>query len=162
MSRRVEIRRVGPDDIEVMNALLRTLGQVFEDMPTYTANPPGEDYLRQLLGGDAFIALAALDGNKVVGGIAAYELQKFEQARSEIYIYDLAVVRTHRRQGIATGLIAELGRVAAARGAHAMFVQADVGVEDAPAIALYETLGTREEVLHFDIPVKGKDADEPA
>jgi aminoglycoside 3-N-acetyltransferase I len=30
-----------------------------------------------------------------------------------------------------------------------MFVQADRG--DAPAIALYESLGTREEVLHFDI-----------
>jgi aminoglycoside 3-N-acetyltransferase I len=32
-----------------------------------------------------------------------------------------------------------------------IFVQADYG--DDPAIALYSKLGTREEVLHFDIPV---------
>jgi aminoglycoside 3-N-acetyltransferase I len=32
-----------------------------------------------------------------------------------------------------------------------VFVQADRG--DDPAIALYTKLGTREDVLHFDIPV---------
>lgn len=34
-----------------------------------------------------------------------------------------------------------------------IFVQADTGPEDAPAIALYDKLGQRESVLHFDIPV---------
>lgn len=33
---------------------------------------------------------------EAVGGLAAYELKKFEQARSEIHLYDLAVaVATH-------------------------------------------------------------------
>jgi len=41
--------------------------------------------------GDSFIAVAAMEGDAVIGGIAAYELRKFEQQRSEIYIYDLAV-----------------------------------------------------------------------
>jgi aminoglycoside 3-N-acetyltransferase I len=40
--------------------------------------------------------------------------------------------------------------LAAQRGAWMIFVQADHG--DDPAIRLYEGLGTREEVLHFDIP----------
>jgi aminoglycoside 3-N-acetyltransferase I len=31
---------------------------------------------------------------------------------------------------------------------------------DAPAIALYESLGTREEILHFDIPVDARAASE--
>lgn len=84
-------------------------------------------------------------------GIAAYEIHKFEQQRSEIYIYDLAVAAAHRRQGVATALIQELRAVAAARGAYVIFVQADAG--DAPAIALYGTLGRREDVLHFDIEV---------
>ncbi len=72
--------------------------------------------------------------------------------RSEIYIYDLAVLPAHRRQGIATALVGELKQVAAARGAYVVFVQADCG--DAPAVALYSRLGKREEVLHFDIAVK--------
>lgn len=48
----------------------------------------------------------------VVGGLVAYELAKFEQERSEVYIYDLAVLASHRRQGVATALIAELKSLA--------------------------------------------------
>jgi GNAT superfamily N-acetyltransferase len=60
-----------------------------------------------------FIALAAVEGDAVVGGIVAYELEKFEQERSEIYVYDLAVAGPHRRQGIATALIEQLKTIAA-------------------------------------------------
>jgi aminoglycoside 3-N-acetyltransferase I len=93
-----------------------------------------------------------MDEGAVVGGLAAYELRKFEQERSEIYIYDLAVADTHRRRGIATALIQELKKIAALRGAYVIFVQADIG--DEPAIALYTKLGVREDVLHFDIAIR--------
>ena len=150
------IHHLTPDDIPLMEALLEAFGEAFDDVDTYTGNRPGADYLRRLLGGDSFIALAALKDGTVVGGIAAYELKKFEQARSEIYIYDLAVSAAHRREGIATTLIEELKKVAARRGAYVIFVQADTGVEDGPAIALYTKLGVREDVLHFDIAVEGR------
>ena len=90
-------------------------------------------------------------GGIVVGALAAYCLRKFEQERSEVYIYDLGVSPIARRQGIATGLIEALKPVARAAGASVIFVQADL--EDDPAIALYTRLGQREDVLHFDIPV---------
>ncbi len=97
----------------------------------------------------------ALAADQVVGGLVAYELDKFERARREVYIYDLAVAEEHRRQGVATALIEHLRAIAAARGAWVIYVQADHG--DDPAIALYEKLGVREDVLHFDIPVLPKD-----
>jgi aminoglycoside 3-N-acetyltransferase I len=134
-----------------MEALLTTFGKAFDEVETYSAARPSPAYLERLLGSDHFIALAALKNGEVVGGIAAYELQKFEQERSEIYIYDLAVAAVHRRQGIATALIQELKKIAAARGVYVIFVQADI--DDAPAIALYTKLGTREDVLHFDIAI---------
>jgi aminoglycoside 3-N-acetyltransferase I len=87
----------------------------------------------------------------VVGGLVAYQLDKLESARSEIYIYDLAVAEAHRRRGIATALIERLQAIASERGAWVIFVQGDYG--DDPAIALYEKLGTREDVMHFDIDV---------
>lgn len=149
----IEIRHLLPDDIDLMNALLSTFGEAFGDTTTYMENRPSAEYLRSLLSGDSLIALVALKEDEVVGGITAYELRKFEQARSEIYIYDLAVSSEHRRQGIATALIEELRTIAKARGVYVMFVQADTGVEDEPAIALYTKLGMREEVLHFDIQV---------
>lgn len=143
---------LAPGDVALMEALLTTFGEAFEDVETYSGARPSPTYLERLLSSDYFIALVALKGNEVVGGIAAYELIKFEQERSEIYIYDLAVSAAHRREGIATALIIELKKIAAARGAYVVFVQADDG--DEPAIALYTKLGTREDVLHFDLAIR--------
>jgi aminoglycoside 3-N-acetyltransferase I len=144
------VRILGAGDVALMRAMLDMFGEAFHDVPTYSGSQPGTTYLEHLLGSDMFIALAALQGTEVVGGIAAYVLQKFEQERAEIYIYDLAVSEAHRREGIAASLIAELQTVARSRGAYVIFVQADYG--DDPAIALYTKAGTREDVLHFDIP----------
>jgi aminoglycoside 3-N-acetyltransferase I len=138
-----------------MDRMLRMFGEAFGDLDTYSSKRPSDGYLSRLLAAEYFIALAALRGDEVVGGLAAYELHKFEQERSEIYIYDLAVAEGHRREGIATALILELKKVAETRGAYAIFVQADLG--DDPAIALYTKLGVREDVLHFDIAISGKD-----
>ena len=88
----------------------------------------------------------------VVGGLTAYQLDKFEQDRREIYIYDLAVNEEYRRRGIATATIEALRVEAARRDAYVIFVQADL--EDAPAIALYEKLGVKETAHHFDIALR--------
>ncbi|MBJ6760987.1 AAC(3)-I family aminoglycoside N-acetyltransferase [Myxococcaceae bacterium JPH2] len=146
------LKRLAPSDVELMHGMLAVFGEAFEDVETYGRARPSADYFGRLLSGDSFIALVAMDEGTVVGGLAAYELRKFEQERSEIYIYDLAVASSHRRRGIATALIRELQQLGAERGAYVVFVQADHG--DEPAIALYTSLGTREDVLHFDIPVE--------
>ena len=148
----VNIRQLTPDDVTSMEALLTTFGEAFDEKETYGGNRPTAAYLRGLLASDYFIALTASKSGMVVGGIAAYELKKFEQPRREIYIYDLAVASAHRREGIATALIQELKNIAATRGAYVIFVQADTG--DDPAIALYSKLGTREDVLHFDLVIE--------
>lgn len=154
MTTKVVVHELTPDDLGFMDGLLTLFGEAFEDAETYGAARPGPEYLRKLLGSDQFIALVALDAGTVVGGIAAYVLPKFEQARSEIYIYDLAVSENHRRKGIATAMIRQLQDLAAARGAWVVYVQADY--DDPPAIALYSKLGVREEVLHFDLPVPSR------
>lgn len=138
-------------DGPLFKKLLTVFGEAFGEPDTYQSAVPDDDYLRALLGKPHVIALVALHGEAVAGGLVAYELQKFEQKRKEIYIYDLAVSAEHRRKGVATNLIRELQRVARERGAYVIFVQADQG--DIPAIQLYESLGKREDVHHFDIPV---------
>lgn len=147
----LDIYPLTASDVPLMESLLTAFGEAFDEIKTYTENPPSQDYLRQLLGSDTFIAIAAIQNGEVVGGLTAYELKKYEQARSEIYLYDLAVVTAHRRKGIAIALIEKLKELATQRGAYVIFVQADTGIEDEPAIALYTKLGKREEVLHFDI-----------
>lgn len=152
-----EIRVLDPQDAVVLRKMLAMFGRAFDDVSTYTAHQPDDAYLQGLLQSPTFVAVAAFSGTEVVGGLAGYVLPKFEQARSELYIYDLAVDENHRRQGLATAMIRELQNLAAARGIYVIFVQADHG--DDPAIALYTKLGVREDVLHFDIaPRLGGDA----
>jgi aminoglycoside 3-N-acetyltransferase I len=146
------LRRLEPSDIPLLRELNAMFGRAFADADTYGAAPPSDAYLESLLAKEHVVALAAMAGEEVVGGLVAYELDKFEQARREYYIYDLAVAEEHRRQGVATALIGNLREIAAQRGAWVIYVQADYG--DSPAIALYEKLGAREDVMHFDIAVE--------
>ena len=136
-------------DISLFRQLLKVFADAFDDHESYQSAIPSDGYLNKLLAREHFIPLVAVTDGKVVGGLAAYVLQKFEQERSEIYIYDLAVLEEYRRQHIATGLINKLREIAREIGAWVIYVQADHG--DDPAIKLYESLGTREDVLHFDI-----------
>ena len=143
------VRRLGSADITLMRDLNRLFGRAFDDPETYGAQPPDDAYLQGLLAAEHILVLVALDSGVVLGGLVAYELDKFESRRKEVYLYDLAVDAAHRRRGLATALIEELARIARERGAWTIFVQADHG--DDPAIALYTRLGLREDVLHFDL-----------
>jgi len=145
----VDVRRLGPADLGALRQVNALFAEVFDDPASYADRPPNDDYLARLLARDEFIALAAWSGEAIVGALAAYELVKFEQQRSEIYIYDLAAREAWRRQGIATALITALKPIACELGAWVIYVQADP--PDAPAVALYDKLGIREVVFHFDI-----------
>lgn len=140
---------IASPNLTSLKDLLAVFAEAFEDHASYQSAVPSDEYLEALLAREDFIPLVAVADGKVVGGLAAYVLHKFEQERSEIYIYDLAVLEEYRRQHIATGLINKLREIARERGAWVIYVQADHG--DDPAIKLYESLGTREDVLHFDI-----------
>ena len=136
-------------ELASLKELLKVFGEAFNEPETFERVSPSDDYLNLLLESDMFIPLVAIADGKVVGGPAAYVLKKYEQERCEIYIYDLAVLEAYRRRHIATGLINKLRQIAREIGAWVIFVQADP--PDEAAINLYESLGTREDVLHFDI-----------
>lgn len=145
------LRRLNAGDVPLLRQLNALFGDAFAETETYGGAPPTDAYLEGLLAKEHVVAIVAMAGETVIGGLVAYELEKFERMRREIYIYDLAVDAGHRRRGVATALIGHLRGIAAERGAWVIYVQADHG--DDPAIALYDKLGTREEVLHFDIAV---------
>jgi aminoglycoside 3-N-acetyltransferase I len=148
------VQQLTAGDIAPFRELQRVFAEAFDDRDAYLSKPPSDAYVRRWLGSDHVIALAAFAEGAVVAGLVAYVLEKFEQERTEIYIYDLAVAERVRRRGVATALIRALQGIAKTLGAWVIYVQADYG--DDPAIRLYESLGRREEVLHFDIPVQAR------
>ena len=145
-----EVRRLGPQNLPLLRQLNAVFAEAFDERDTYLGNPPDDDYCRSLLADPNVIVIAAIAQGRVVGGLSGYRLRKFEQARSEIYIYDLAVAADSRRLGIATALIEAVRQVARETDCWVIFVQGEE--QDEPAIALYRKLGvSEEEALHFDI-----------
>lgn len=73
--------RLTPGDVSRMRERNALFALVFDDPKTYGSEPPSDAYLSQLLAKDHFIALVALAAGRVVGGLVAYELEKFEALR---------------------------------------------------------------------------------
>jgi aminoglycoside 3-N-acetyltransferase I len=146
-------RQLRFSDISSFKNLLRLFGEVFEEPEIYQSAVPHDDYLTAFLNDKEHIVLIAeSEKAEIVGGLVAYELKKFEQVRSEVFVYDLAVSESHRRRGIATNLFDTLKRIAQHRGAYEIFVQAEKG--DDVAISLYRSLTESElEAHHFEINV---------
>lgn len=114
-----EVKTLGPGDNALMHSALDCFGTVFDERATYGDRRPSAEYLESLLSGDSLICLVAVSDSRVIGALAAYELKKFEQPRSEIYIDDLGVYEEFRRRGVATALIEHLQPIAVAcRAAH--------------------------------------------
>ncbi|MEO1045423.1 MAG: N-acetyltransferase [Pseudomonadota bacterium] len=145
----MNIRRLTPEDLPLFRAVNQLFANVFEMPEEYGGSPPDDVYVHRLLGKPHVIILAAMEGEEVIGALTAYELEKFEQARSEIYIYDLAVLEAHRCRGVASALIEQTRTIARQCGAWTVFVQADW--DDTAPVTLYTKLGHREDVHHFDI-----------
>jgi aminoglycoside 3-N-acetyltransferase I len=146
------VRRIGQGDLIGFRTMNCVFAAGFDEPEHYAADPPGDDWAARWLASPNHIALLAEAGGAPVGALAGYVLPKFEQARAEIYIYDLAVIESARRQGVATALIDHLRVIARDIGAWTIFVQADTIPEDEPARALYRKLANDEiTALHFDI-----------
>ncbi|WP_457660758.1 GNAT family N-acetyltransferase [Sinorhizobium medicae] len=96
----------------------------------------------------------SVEGRNGLGRPGRLRARQVRERATGVLYYDLAVDEGYRRQGIATALIRRLCDLAAERGGWVVYVQADLG--DAPAIALYEKLGVRQDVLHFDIVIDAK------
>lgn len=152
MNGEIEIRRLGPGDLAGFRALNAVFAAVFEDPASYAARPPSDAYAAEQLARANTVLLLAETAGESIGALAGYVLPKYEQARSELYIYDLAVADRWRRRGVATALIGETRRIAREIGSWTIFVQADIIPEDEPARALYRKLANEEiTALHFDI-----------
>lgn len=145
----IKIIRIGSRQLAEARALNAMFSDAFEEPNAYSDFLPSDDWLTARLADPNMISLVALDDATVIGGLTAYILPKLEQERREIYIYDIAVVETHRRRGVATALIGYLQDNAQSLGAWVIFIQAHK--EDDAPVALYSKLGRREDVLHFDI-----------
>ena len=156
MARETSIEIIAPDDLPLMRRLIEMFGTAFDEPHIYHDKPPSDGYLAGILGSPGFIAVAAVEDGAVVGGLTAYIFDKYEQDRREIYLYDLAVLESHRRRGIATAAIRTLCAEASRRGVAVVIVQTEHWNDAASAV--YRKLGKEEKVLSYEIDLPGAGA----
>ncbi len=146
------IQRVTPNQVEYFKALVDLFTDVFEEDGN---NLPSTGYLKTLLEQQHFIVLVALSNETVVGGITGYEIKKYYNETSELFIYDLAVHSDFRRHGIGKKLMNKLQSLYRNSDLKELFVLAEKADEN--AVRFYQSTGGRSmDVISFDYPVQGE------
>jgi aminoglycoside 3-N-acetyltransferase I len=131
----VKTVRLAPGEAALATTMFTMMAEVFSEPAGILTN----EYVAELLGRAAFWAIAAIDGDEVVGGLTAHALPMTRAQGFELFLYDLAVRPDRQRRGIGRRLVARLREEAAAEGADNVFVPADD--DDDHALEFYRALG---------------------
>ena len=149
MKNSFKISRIEENDTERLIELVHLLNEVFEE-PDKVAS---KRHLTKLLSKPNFHAIVATKEDKVVGGLSAYELERYYTDKSELYIYDIAVKTELHNQGIGKKLINYLKDYSTKNDIEGIFVEAHS--EDEQAVKFYEsTFGKSEKVDQFNFEIK--------
>lgn len=149
MQNSYKISRIQANDIGQFIELIDLLNEVFEE----SSKVASEKQLKKLLQKPEFHAISVIKEDKIIGGLTAYELERYYTDKSELYIYDIAVKTEFHNQGIGKKLIHYVKDYSAKNGIEGIFVEAHS--EDEQAVKFYEsTFGKSEKVDHFNFDIK--------
>ena len=142
----INIKHLTFQHLPLFQKLLQLFHEVFEMGEEITVS---DSYLSSLLAKPEFIALAAVDGDEVLGGLTAYVMPMYYKESAEAYLYDMAVGNAHQRKGIGKQLVGALIAYCKEHGISTAFVEAHE--EDTHAVEFYlSTGGKAEKVVHFN------------
>ncbi len=149
MKNEFKILKLQENNLELFMEFVVLLTEVFDEYHTVAS----KKHLTKLLAKPDFNAIVVIKDNTVVGGLTAYELERYYNDKSELYIYDIAVKPELHNQGIGKKLIEFLKNYSVKKGIEMIFVEAHS--EDEQAVKFYEsTFGKSEKVDHFNFEVK--------
>jgi ribosomal protein S18 acetylase RimI-like enzyme len=150
----MEIRRATPDDATLLAALNRHVQDAHiaaepQLYRTTQADDVSTWFLARLNGGDT--GLIAHEGSEPLGYAIARLMERpakvFTQPRRYLLLDQLAVVPGARRRGVGGALMRAVEGLALERGVDG--VELDVRAANRDAIAFYDALGYRTELLHL-------------
>jgi len=143
------IIRLYRDNLKLFVELVEMFNEVFEEYNKVASTKQ----LDKLLNNPKFHAIAVIHNDTIIGGLTAYELDKYYSDKSEMYIYDIAVRTKYHNQGIGKALINYLKSYSAINGIESIFVQAYS--EEDQAVKFYEsTIGSGLKVKHFNFDIE--------
>lgn len=131
----VRIARLGPGD----DATVLAASSLFD-------GPARSDATARFLRERGHHLFLAYDGDEPVGFVSAVELVHPDKG-VELFLYELGVDESHRRQGIGASLLRELETLARHLGCYDMYVLTDR--DNDAAVAAYTSTGAEEDGEHL-------------
>lgn len=98
---------------------------------------------RKFLGNSDNALFLAFAGDKVVGFVTGYRLQRLDKNRAEVLLYEIEVIEEYRKRGIGKKLIAALNAWAAEIEAFQSWVL--TYSDNEAAMAMYKSMGGEED-----------------
>ena len=137
----MDTRRLGPEDyMAAVDAIARLKGP--DGYPT-----PSTQYMQKFLSRTDNVLIVATDERIPVGYIVAYLLDRVDRDQQMMFLYEIGVAESHRRQGIGTQLIAALKDIC--RTVDVMKMWVPTGRSNIAATRLYASTG--------GVPLPGQD-----
>ncbi len=115
----LEIKKLEAGEVSLAGELIKMFG--FEDESGHQIFS-SDEYVRQMLARNDFHVIVALENNRLIGGLTAYEMKMFKRETTEMFLYEIEVAETHRQMGIGKALIEFLKKICAEKGILEMFV----------------------------------------
>lgn len=131
MRETITLRRLGPDDLQ----LLTDVGDGLFD------NPIRPDQARAFLADPLHEIMVALTGSQIIG-MASGQIMYHPDKPPAFFVAEVGVRDEYQRRGIAARLSTALMQVAKDRGCEGIWLATEN--DNAPARALYQSLGARE------------------
>ena len=128
-----ETRKLNPNDINLAKELF-----LFFQIDDGVVNPTlgSDEYLRDLLSRNDFHVIVALQNETIIGGLVGYELAKYKEETTVMFLYEIGVRLSFRRKGIATKMIDCLKEICGEKAVSKVFVVTER--DNKPAKKLYE------------------------
>lgn len=140
------VQQLSPHALADFAALIHVFAVAFE---WEKAEFPPEKHLQKVLNNEKFIVFVAKIDGQVVGGLTGHLLDRYDAEKPSLYLYDIAVLPEHQRNGIGKRLIGAMQAYCAANGISEAFVQAET--EDEQAVTFYRKTAASSELhaIHF-------------
>lgn len=146
----IQIVKLQQADIDKFTELIHVFEHVFE-MEDFIL--PELIHLQYVLNKPDFIAIVAMDGAAVVGGLTAYTVEQYYSHKPLAFIYDIAIKPEYQRKGIGKKLITAVADHCKQNAIEQMFVLAEQ--DDTQALEFYRsTKASESKVINFDYYLK--------
>src|ERR1700735_5336933 len=123
----MNIRRLIPEDVKIGVAAIQKIKRA----PTTT------EVIASFLKRPDQYFIVAIEDDQPVGFALAYELERIDRSHPMVFLYEMEVVESHQRQGVATMMIELLKKICRKRGVFKMFVIA--AASNHAALQLYDS-----------------------